>query len=94
MRRASKAKPVEDTHSSQLQSYLQDNDIVHIKTIRKTMDPIIDLVKEDPAVAIVGAIGLYYVSKAVTHLFKTFLRPGKNLKKLGEWAVVTGATGE
>ena len=58
------------------------------------MDPIIDLVKEDPAVAIVGAIGLYYVSKAVTHLFKTFLRPGKNLKKLGEWAVVTGATGE
>ena len=24
--------------------------------------------------------------------YKTFLRPGKNLKKLGEWAVVTGAT--
>jgi 17beta-estradiol 17-dehydrogenase / very-long-chain 3-oxoacyl-CoA reductase len=22
----------------------------------------------------------------------TFLRPGKNLKKLGKWAVVTGAT--
>jgi 17beta-estradiol 17-dehydrogenase / very-long-chain 3-oxoacyl-CoA reductase len=24
--------------------------------------------------------------------YKTFLRPGKNLKKLGQWAVVTGAT--
>ena len=94
MTRTSKAKPVDTLlHNSNL-TYLQDNDIVHIKTIRKTMDPIIDLVKEDPAVAIVGAIGLYYVSKAVTHLFKTFLRPGKNLKKLGEWAVVTGATGE
>jgi 17beta-estradiol 17-dehydrogenase / very-long-chain 3-oxoacyl-CoA reductase len=25
-------------------------------------------------------------------LYKTLIRPGKNLKKLGEWAVVTGAT--
>jgi 17beta-estradiol 17-dehydrogenase / very-long-chain 3-oxoacyl-CoA reductase len=25
-------------------------------------------------------------------IYKTFLRPGKNLKQLGEWAVVTGAT--
>jgi len=28
----------------------------------------------------------------LTGLYKTFLRPAKNLKKLGEWAVVTGAT--
>lgn len=28
----------------------------------------------------------------MTGLYKTFLRPAKNLKKLGEWAVVTGAT--
>ena len=28
----------------------------------------------------------------MTSTYKTFLRPGKNLKKLGKWAVVTGAT--
>lgn len=27
-------------------------------------------------------------------LYTTFLRPGKNLKKYGAWAVVTGATGK
>lgn len=27
-------------------------------------------------------------------LYATFLRPGKNLKRYGEWAIVTGATGE
>uniref|UniRef100_A0A7S2R322 Very-long-chain 3-oxoacyl-CoA reductase n=1 Tax=Eucampia antarctica TaxID=49252 RepID=A0A7S2R322_9STRA len=30
--------------------------------------------------------------KIVKGMYKTFLRPGKNLKKLGKWAVVTGAT--
>lgn len=30
--------------------------------------------------------------QALSHLYNTFLRPGKNLNKLGEWAVVTGAT--
>lgn len=28
----------------------------------------------------------------MTYIYKAFLRPKKNLKKLGEWAVVTGAT--
>lgn len=31
-------------------------------------------------------------SKALKSIYMTFLRPGKNLKKLGKWAVVTGAT--
>lgn len=30
---------------------------------------------------------------AVCAVYKYFLRPGKNLRKLGSWAVVTGATG-
>jgi NADPH:quinone reductase-like Zn-dependent oxidoreductase len=30
--------------------------------------------------------------QALSHLYNTFLLPGKNLNKLGEWAVVTGAT--
>lgn len=30
--------------------------------------------------------------KILSGLYKTFLRPAKNLKKLGQWAVVTGAT--
>ena len=30
--------------------------------------------------------------QALGAIYRTFLRPGKNLKKLGQWAVVTGAT--
>lgn len=39
--------------------------------------------------------GLYVASHLLsflTVLYKTLLRPGKNIKKYGEWAVVTGAT--
>jgi 17beta-estradiol 17-dehydrogenase / very-long-chain 3-oxoacyl-CoA reductase len=50
--------------------------------------------KEDPSTAIVGAICLTLALKALNNLYKTFLRPAKNLKKLGKWAVVTGATGK
>lgn len=56
-----------------------------------TMDSI---TLEKAAVGIVGLIGLNLALKAVSHLFKTFLRPAKDLKKLGKWAVVTGATGK
>jgi 17beta-estradiol 17-dehydrogenase / very-long-chain 3-oxoacyl-CoA reductase len=35
---------------------------------------------------------LKVVSSLLKFLFVTFLRPGKNIKKLGSWAVVTGAT--
>lgn len=47
------------------------------------------------ALAVIG--GLVLVRSALGLLgavFTTFLRPGKNLKKYGAWAVVTGATGE
>jgi hypothetical protein len=53
-----------------------------------------DITVEKAAVGIVGLIALNLVLKAVTNIFKTFLRPGKDLKKLGKWAVVTGATGK
>jgi hypothetical protein len=52
------------------------------------------MVELDPVVGIVAAIGVYLAGKAAIHLYKTFLRPGKNLKTLGKWAVVTGATGK
>jgi 17beta-estradiol 17-dehydrogenase / very-long-chain 3-oxoacyl-CoA reductase len=43
--------------------------------------------------ALIGALGLALVfTKASKAAFKTFIRPGKKLKKLGKWAVVTGAT--
>jgi len=35
---------------------------------------------------------LKMVSNVLKFVFTTFLRPGKNIKKLGSWAVVTGAT--
>jgi 17beta-estradiol 17-dehydrogenase / very-long-chain 3-oxoacyl-CoA reductase len=41
--------------------------------------------------ALIGALGLALVfTKASKAAFKTFIRPGKKLKKLGKWAVVTG----
>mmetsp|Transcript_79859 Transcript_79859/g.230842 ORF Transcript_79859/g.230842 Transcript_79859/m.230842 type:complete len:321 (-) Transcript_79859:146-1108(-) len=42
------------------------------------------------AVALVYA--LYCMSKALLAAYSFFARPGKKLKDLGEWAVVTGAT--
>lgn len=51
-----------------------------------------------PVVNVLALIGgLVLVRSALcvlTALYTTFLRPGKNLKKYGAWAVVTGATGE
>mmetsp|Transcript_21057 Transcript_21057/g.32136 ORF Transcript_21057/g.32136 Transcript_21057/m.32136 type:complete len:311 (+) Transcript_21057:71-1003(+) len=40
-----------------------------------------------------GALTFINLSlKFLSQFYKTFLRPGKNLRKLGQWAVVTGAT--
>jgi hypothetical protein len=55
---------------------------------------LVTMTLETAAVAIVGLIGLNLALKAGIHLFKTFLRPAKDLKKFGKWAVVTGATGK
>jgi hypothetical protein len=49
---------------------------------------------ETAAVGIVGLVALNLASRALLHLYKTFLRPGKNLKRYGKWAVITGATGK
>jgi len=43
--------------------------------------------------AVIGMVWVVrLVSKLLKFIFVTFLRPGKNIKKLGSWAVVTGAT--
>lgn len=43
--------------------------------------------------AVIGATVLLLVfKKIVESTYKTFLRPAQDLKKLGKWAVVTGAT--
>jgi len=45
------------------------------------------------ALALIGALGCAKLaSKISSNMFKTFVRPSKNLRKLGQWAVVTGAT--
>eukprot|EP00549_Striatella_unipunctata_P023373 CAMPEP_0118710576 /NCGR_PEP_ID=MMETSP0800-20121206/23471_1 /TAXON_ID=210618 ORGANISM="Striatella unipunctata, Strain CCMP2910" /NCGR_SAMPLE_ID=MMETSP0800 /ASSEMBLY_ACC=CAM_ASM_000638 /LENGTH=320 /DNA_ID=CAMNT_0006614799 /DNA_START=15 /DNA_END=977 /DNA_ORIENTATION=+ len=51
----------------------------------------------DPHVVVILCVfGIFsatpFTLRALTAIFKTFLRPGKDLKKLGKWAVVTGAT--
>ena len=53
-----------------------------------------DITVEKAAVGIVGLIALNLVKRALVHLFKTFIRPARNLKKTGKWAVITGATGK
>mmetsp|Transcript_5526 Transcript_5526/g.8039 ORF Transcript_5526/g.8039 Transcript_5526/m.8039 type:complete len:318 (-) Transcript_5526:297-1250(-) len=59
------------------------------------MIPIDETVIEDAKkfVLIFGALVIANCTlKTLSGLYKTFLRGGKNLKKLGKWAVVTGAT--
>eukprot|EP00534_Pseudo-nitzschia_fraudulenta_P002001 CAMPEP_0201119354 /NCGR_PEP_ID=MMETSP0850-20130426/3508_1 /ASSEMBLY_ACC=CAM_ASM_000622 /TAXON_ID=183588 /ORGANISM="Pseudo-nitzschia fraudulenta, Strain WWA7" /LENGTH=315 /DNA_ID=CAMNT_0047385031 /DNA_START=49 /DNA_END=996 /DNA_ORIENTATION=- len=51
-----------------------------------------DVTFENVACGIVALATLNLCMKAVSHLYKTFLRPSKNFKKYGKWAVVTGAT--
>lgn len=53
----------------------------------------VELTLETAAVGIVALGALSLATRAVSHLFKTFVRPAKNLKKYGKWAVITGATG-
>ena len=45
------------------------------------------------AILCIGGLAiLSFAKQLLSAFFKYFLRPGKNLKKLGEWAVITGAT--
>lgn len=50
----------------------------------------------DPIVAAAAAVGALVLAKfalkALGAIYRTFLRPAKDPKKLGKWAVVTGAT--
>jgi len=46
-----------------------------------------------PALLILGSVTLTLLTvQLLDSLYKYFLRPGKNLRKCGEWAVITGAT--
>jgi len=46
-----------------------------------------------PSFAAIGAlVTTSIIWKVLISTYKTFLRPGKKLKKLGKWAVITGAT--
>jgi hypothetical protein len=53
-----------------------------------------DSIVEIAAALALVALAALLTTKAFLHLFKTFLRPGKELEHYGKWAVVTGATGK
>lgn len=59
-----------------------------------------EMMDDIPSIFLQGLamVGFLYVIRCAFCLlggmYATFLRPGKNLKRYGEWAVVTGATGE
>lgn len=44
------------------------------------------------ALALLGAAALRWAAALLGFVYAYFLRPGRNLRKYGEWAVVTGAT--
>jgi hypothetical protein len=52
----------------------------------------------EPLSAVLTVLGALVLArsalKIVLAVYSSFLRPGKNLRKYGEWAVVTGATGK
>jgi hypothetical protein len=53
----------------------------------------VEFTLETAAVGIVALSAINLATRAIMHLYKTFVRPAKNLKKYGKWAVITGATG-
>lgn len=59
-------------------------------------DLVISIRTSGPAVAALTILGalvvVKFTLKVLSSTFNTFVRGGKNLKKLGQWAVVTGAT--
>lgn len=61
-----------------------------------TKDLLMNTLNGPKFIAFLVMIGLFvFVTNGLSVLmtfYKFFLRPGKNLKKLGEWAIVTGAT--
>lgn len=60
------------------------------KEVAKGVDPLVV-----NTLALIGGLVLVRYALCLAYaMFTTFLRPGKNLKKYGAWAVVTGATGE
>lgn len=53
----------------------------------------VEFTLETAAVGIVALAAVQLATRAVLHVYKTFVRPAKNLRKYGKWAVITGATG-
>lgn len=58
------------------------------------MNTLNDLSFEKVSCGIVLLAALNLGLKAVSNIYKTFLRPATNFKKYGKWAVITGATGK
>lgn len=44
------------------------------------------------ALLVLAALALRWAASVLQFVWAYFLRPGRNLRKYGEWAVVTGAT--
>lgn len=51
------------------------------------------MVEAEEVLKIIGGVSIAsFALKALVSIYKAFIRPGKNLKKFGKWAVITGAT--
>lgn len=73
----------------------EDSGMADINAIVESLKATLkDLPVPITVVAALGALSvLGFVLQAVGAFYRFFLRGGKNLKKLGSYAVVTGATG-
>uniref|UniRef100_A0A7S4IX45 Steroid dehydrogenase n=1 Tax=Odontella aurita TaxID=265563 RepID=A0A7S4IX45_9STRA len=60
------------------------------------MSDVLESLREGDALSILAAFGAFtlftFSLKVLGSFHRNFLRPGKNVKKLGKWAVVTGCT--
>jgi len=65
-------------------------------SINKVLLPVLGTQATDAILLVMQAIGLIYIAsfalQFIHGIYARLIRPGKNLKKAGKWAIVTGAT--
>eukprot|EP00002_Diphylleia_rotans_P009640 TRINITY_DN20002_c0_g1_i1.p1 TRINITY_DN20002_c0_g1~~TRINITY_DN20002_c0_g1_i1.p1 ORF type:complete len:327 (+),score=87.99 TRINITY_DN20002_c0_g1_i1:50-1030(+) len=61
-------------------------------TFLHKMPPVVGAVASTIGFGVAGLVAFKFLCLVWGFLYRNFLRPGKNLKKYGDWAVVTGST--
>ena len=87
-----------DTSRTENRSFLAAKDRLAemVTALEKIVDRLLNGPRHEQLIGICAVVGLLFIVHNVIHIVKsvyvTFLRPGKNLQKYGQWSIVTGAT--